>query len=1268
MVSMPKLAEFSLDAKYRQEEGTVLLSGVQALVRVPLDQHRADRRRGLRTATFVSGYQGSPLGGFDLTLSRNRQLLAEHDVVHQPGLNEELGAAAVWGSQAGAASGFPYARHDGVVGVWYGKSPGVDRSGDVFKHANMMGVARNGGVLVLAGDDPSAKSSTLPNDSQAALYDAVMPVLTPGGVQDVLDLGLHGVALSRYCGSWVGVKVWTNVADGFGTAEVGPGRVAPVVPELVVDGRPWRHVQLPNVFPAVPGMEDALYHGRLEAARAYARANSLNRISAGGERAWLGVVAAGKTYHDVVQAFFDLGLDEAALRDRGVRLLKLGMTFPFDAATAQEFARGLEEVLVVEEKRPFVELFVRDALYGLAERPAVVGKRDEEGRPLVPTDNELSADRLAPVLAARLGRKGALPSSFEARLDLLADAARRAAPLPVAVAPVRVAAPSAVRGVDLEAVAELDQEGLPTAEQETGFRSPEEVAPHQAGVVKPARTPAFCSGCPHNRSTVLPVGSIGGGGIGCHGMVYFEPRHKAEPWLPAVPMGTEGALWIGLAPFVEDGHVFQNLGDGTMSHSGSLAIRACVAAGANITFKILYNAAVAMTGGQPVEGVRPVPDLARELEAEGVRRIIVCADDPGKYGRDARFPPGVEVWHRDRLDEASRALREVRGVTALVYDQRCAAEARRLRKRGKLADPPVRVVINEAVCEGCGDCSVKSNCLSVQPVDTDLGRKTQIHQSSCNKDYSCLLGDCPSFLTVVPDDSLDGRRRWWSLNASGRTAVPRPDLPALEDASANTGPRPVPVELPEPPARPADLADGFSVYMTGVGGTGVVTASQLLATAALLEGLHVGGLDQTGLSQKAGPVVSHLKISSRPLGTGAASVSVGEADCYLAFDVLVGSEEKHLAKARPGKTVAVVSTSEVPTATMTTEGVAFPAGSTLAAAINRATCKDENAFVDSAAVAEHVFSDHMAANIVLLGAAYQAGALPLSAAALEAAIAANGVAVEKNLSAFRWGRYAVVDPAAVEAATATKRLGRVDLSPSATARRRVAALLAGRSLDGPARALAEVRAAELVDYQGAALARDYLAFVERVRAKEKEVAPERTELSEAVARYLFKLSAYKDEYEVARLHLKEQLHGSLAAAFPGRPKVKYQLHPPLLRSLGLEKKVGLPEAWFDPVFKGLRAAKALRNTPLDPFGRAEVRRVERELVGEYRAALERALAGLTARSYDEAARLAALPDVVRGYEEVKLRNVERYRSDLAAALDELATAAAKEDEAAPVRA
>ncbi len=1156
--------EFSLTDKYLKEEGTIILTGVQALVRIPLDQHRADSRAGLKTAAFISGYRGSPVGGLDFLLEANKPILDQHDVVFMPGINEDLGATAVWGSQM--ANLMPKPKYDGVLGMWYGKAPGVDRSGDVFKHANFFGVGRYGGVLAVAGDDPVAKSSTLPAGSEIALYDANMPILYPGSVEEVIRFGRYGFELSRYSGLWTGFKIVTNIADAFTTAQVAP--VENIVrPAFDWNGRPWQPMQnAALVAPHSVALEQEIHEGRLLAAARFGAANQLNQITVRSGDDRIGIIAPGKTYVDVREALYHVGLDERALQANGIRLLKIGLVSPIDPETIRDFARGLEQIIVIEEKRAFIELFVRDALYSLVNRPQVLGKQDETGRTLVPAYGELNAD----VLAGLLHR-------------LLAPQVKELKP---PYSPPTVA---------------LDLLNVPLAAR---------------------RTPYYCSGCPHNRSTNVPDGSLAGGGIGCHGMVLTMDRNT---W-GITHMGGEGAQWVGASFFSDTEHLFQNLGDGTLFHSGYLAIRQATAAKTTITYKILYNTAVAMTGGQAVDGGMPVPELTQALKAEGVGHIIVCADDTSKYAGDVSWPPGVDVWPRERLDEAQEVLRDTPGVTILIYDQACAADLRRKRRRGQAPDPPMRVVINEAVCEGCGDCGVKSNCLSVFPVDTEFGRKTQIHQSSCNKDYTCLEGDCPAFITVMPGSSQD------------KAAAPQKMLPALPDMA----------NLPEPPALP----DEANIYMTGIGGTGVVTINQVLATAAMIAGKPAYSLDQTGLSQKGGPVVSHLRILSDDR-TVATMIGQGQADAYLVFDILTATTDENLSHADPERTVAIVSSSELPTGQMVSnKDIAFPRADMLLGRLDRATRSADNIYFDAIATAEALFGSHMMGNMLVVGAAYQKGLLPFNAAAIEEAISHNGVAVKKNVQAFRFGRLLVAQPERALALSApTEALSTALVAPLSPEAQR---LVDQVGAEGELRRLLEIRVPQLIAYQDEAYAARYAEFVGQTLQTELSLGTTTTPLSEAVARYLFKLMAYKDEYEVARLSLDPAFKASLKDQFGPDASFTYQLHPPFLRALGMEKKIGLGE-WFDSFYKLLYSMRRLRFTPFDIFGMAHVRKVERALIDEYQAMIEEELAGLSPTTHKRAVRLAELPDMVRGYEHIKMANVAQYR----AAIDEIRAGSAQ---------
>ena len=1199
-------ADFELDAKYRVTEGGILITGVQALARVLFDQIRADRRQGLNTAAFVSGYPGSPLGGFDQTLQRSGPLLAEHDVHWVPGVNEDLAATAVWGSQQDNLA--PLRRHDGIIGMWYGKGPGVDRSGDVFRHANLHGVGTNGGVLVAAGDDPQSKSSTLPGSSEVALYDAGMPVLVPGTPQEVLDLGRHGYELSRFTGCWTALKIVTGVADGFGSANVAVDRIAPRRPDLEFDGRPWKFAQRPRFFlPDTIELEGELYERRHAAARAYAAENRLDVVEVDPPDPWLTILSFGRVYAEVRQALSDLGLGtDDKLRAAGIRLVRLGMIYPLEPGIVRAAARGVEEILVVEEKRPFVERFIREQLYDQRTRPRVVGKRDERDRPLVPVDGELSADRLRSALARRLKQR------------LTAPAILRAGDPP----PSGGSQPGPERAslVTASPVLPIHEDGAGPGR--TMFTiTPVEITPVKMTPVAATRTAAFCSGCPHNRSTVPGAGSPVGGGVGCHAMAMWLDRGTVT----YSQMGGEGAQWIGRAPFTDVPHYVQNIGDGTFFHSGSLAVRAAVSAGATMTFKVLYNGVVAMTGGQDPAGQLDVPHLCRAMAAEGVAKIIVVSEEPGRYrrranrGRSAGLPAGTRVWDRDRLAEAERALAQVPGVTMLVYDQACANELRRLRKRGKAPERPRRVVINEAVCEGCGDCGAKSNCLSVHPVDTELGRKTQIDQGSCNTDYSCLDGDCPSFVTVTTAPARARER-------------PTPQLPA---------------DIPDP-ERPGSSpsGSGYGIVATGIGGTGVVMLNQVLATAAFLDGLRVTGLDQTGLSQKAGPVVSHLRLWPADGPAPEASSAVGEesADLLLALDLLVAADPKHLVRATPARTVTVASTSLVPTAAMV-RGSESPADlGALLGAVRGRTRPGGLIEVDTLGLATTLFGDGVTANLIALGAAYQAGAVPLRASSIARAIELNGVAVERNKTAFLAGRLAVHDPGSLPSPRRTGELRR-DPEPELAA---AASRLAGeRGLDGPAAALPVRRAAELIAYQNLGYAARYLDLVGAAARSEAGVAGEPGALTEAVASAFFHLLAYKDEYEVARLQLLPEFDQALAEAVPGGRGMRYMLHPPVLRAFGLRKKIGLPAPVARPTFRVLRAMRPLRGTALDPFGHTAVRRLERRLAAEYEAEVREVLGFLTAANLATAVDLARLPLGIRGYEQIKLDAVARYESDLA---------------------
>ncbi|MFD4367734.1 indolepyruvate ferredoxin oxidoreductase family protein [Rhodococcus sp. NPDC058521] len=1134
-------ASFDLADRYRADSGPVLLTGVQAIARQLVEQHERDRRAGRNIAAFVSGYQGSPLAGLDRTIASISTLSDDHEVRFVPGMNEELAATSVWGSQVDLPTG--ERTHDGITGHWYGKGPGIDRASDAIRHATMYGVNPRGGVLAWVGDDPNAKSSTVPCASERSMAAMGMPVFFPRNAEEVIAFGLYGVALSRLSGCWSGIKIVADVADGLWTLDRNFADLDIVEPVLEWNGKPWSYRQRIMASPPDSVLAEAdLYGPRWAMVEAFNVANGIDRIEVNPSAAWLGIVAVGTAYDSLRQALLDLGLGETDLEDAGIRILRVGMPYPLGATKVRELANGVEQVLVVEEKMPFVESQLKDILYGCEAAPVVLGKKNQQGRPLVPGDGELTASRLVGPLRRVLKDRVAMAPPPPPRLELTV---------------------------------------LPTS-----------------------RTPYFCSGCPHNRSTAVPEGSIAGGGIGCHTLVTMSGREDSAVTM-LTQMGGEGTQWIGQAPFTDVEHIFQNVGDGTYFHSGQLAVQACVAAGVNITYKILYNAAVAMTGAQDAEAALTVPELTHKLAAEGVKKIIVCAEEPKRH-KGARFADGTLLWDRTRVDEAQRMLRDVEGVTVLIFDQQCAAEARRKRKRGKLPARRTRVVINEAVCEGCGDCGVKSNCLSVQPVDTEFGRKTKIDQTSCNTDYSCLEGDCPSFVTVE---------------------LPEEGAPRIEHVI------PRPPQVPEPAT--GVWTGSHSVFMAGVGGTGIVTVNQVLGMAALRAGLHVEGLDQTGLSQKAGPVTSHLRLSDSKVGGSALSnrISPSTADCILAFDLLTAADAKYASFGNRERTVTIASTSRTPTGDMVYDPqVRHPEEKDLLERLD--VSARELTEIDGLAAANALFGSTAAANFLLVGAAYQAGGLPVPARFIEEALEINGVAVESNKTAFHWGRVAVADrDAFVKATTSTTVASRSDTVVPGH-------LFAGSALTGVTRELAERRAANLVAYQGDRIAEQYLSLLERAFAAERAVT-DRTDFSEAVAAGLHTLTAYKDEYEVARMLVDPAFLEATKAEVPGAGNLTYKLHPPILKAMGRTKKISLrPRSHV--AMKALAKAKILRGTPLDPFGHTKMRKLERRLLDHYRTVLTGLIDTLTVDSYEPATRTAEAPDLVRGYEDVKLRNVRLY--------------------------
>ena len=1138
-----------------KEDGVVHLGGIEAIVRLTLDQVRMDQRRGLKTGMFVSGYRGSPVGMLDANLLKNEKTLLANNIHFVDGLNEDLAATAVWGTQMLHTVGKQ--KFDGVTGMWYGKAPGVDRSGDALKHANYTGIGKNGGVLAIAGDDPSCKSSSLCSQSEPMLMHVGMPSLFPANVQEILDLGLHGYMMSRLSGLWVGMKIVTNVADGSGTANVDPERLKFITPDLTFDGKlftPNMNLGM-NVRAEALEMEQSLYTRRLEVAKRYAAANGLNQVVFENRDAWLGIITAGKTYNDLRQCFLELGLDDAALRRYGIRILKMGMLFPMEPQVVRDFARGLEEILVIEEKRPFLEMFAKNVLYGMANAPRIVGKFDDQERELLPHYGEFESDVIARALVKRLSQKG--------RVESAEDWLKR-----------------------------LDE-----------IHSRDKLA-------TTGRTAWYCSGCPHNSSTVAPEGSIVSAGIGCHTMAMWMNRNVVM----GTHMGAEGTQWIGMAPFTDTKHIFQNMGDGTYAHSGSLAIRYCASTNTNITFKLLRNAHTSMTGGQEIQGEESLSSMVADLLANGVKKVIVTSDRPEKA---ASLPGGTEVWHRDRLDEAQRVLAEVAGTTVLIHDQECAAELRRARSRGKAEEPVEVTVINERVCEGCGDCGVKSNCMSVEPVQTEFGRKTRIHQSSCNKDFSCVKGFCPSFLTITPNadpQQSDGKKK----KKKGR-------IPALER------------DLPVPVSK-VDASFGFGIHVMGIGGTGSVTVVATLANAARLEGKHVIGLDQTGLAQKGGAVISDIKITNAPF-SGSNKISDGRTDLYLGFDILNATDPKNLDKCLPERTIAVVSTTRTPTGQMiANRKLAFPIVADLTVGIDRVTRKEHNVYLDGQAIAEGLFGDAMATNNFMVGVAYQAGTIPLKVESIEAAIKASGVGVEQSLAAFRWGRMAVVDRAYVLAEVAKYATKAEKPVLSATAR----AIVDSVGAQGETQRLLEVRVPDLIDYQDDSYAKRYADVIKRVVAAESKAVPGKTDLAEAAARYLYKFMAYKDEYEVARLHSDPAFLAQLDAMFPNGYSVKYNLAPPTISKRDpvtghlIKQQFG---SWMRSAFGVLERFKGLRGGSLDMFGKTDERREERQMIEEYIRQLDDICASLSPLNHAAAVALASVPDEIRGYGHVKEKSI-----------------------------
>ncbi|MBL8306933.1 MAG: indolepyruvate ferredoxin oxidoreductase family protein [Rubrivivax sp.] len=1155
------LESVTLDDKYSLAAGRAFMSGVQALVRLPMLQRQRDARAGLNTAGFVSGYRGSPLGGYDQALWAAKKHLEANHVVFQPGVNEELAATAVWGTQQLAL--YPKSRkYDGVFGLWYGKGPGVDRCSDVFKHANMAGTSQHGGVIAIAGDDHVSKSSTAAHQSDHIFKACGLPVFFPSNVQDILDMGLHALAMSRFAGIWAGLKTIQEVVESSSSVIVDPDRVDIVLPEDFVMPPGGLHIRWPD---APLEQEARLMDYKWYAALAYVRANKLNHDVIAGPNDRFGVIASGKAFNDTRQALADLGLDDATCRAIGLRLHKVNVVWPLEATITRDFAQGLQEILVVEEKRQVIEYQLKEELYNWRPdvRPNVLGKFDEpEGdasggewsRPN-PSENwllrakaDLTPAIIAKALARRLKKLG-VSSDIAARMD-----------------------------ARLAVIAAREQQ-LAALKVDTGDRAP-----------------WFCSGCPHNTSTRVPEGSRALGGIGCHYMATWMDRSTTT----FSQMGGEGVAWTGQAPFCTDTHVFSNLGDGTYFHSGILAVRQSIASGVNITYKLLYNDAVAMTGGQQV-GERPeghsVIQIHKSLLAEGVAKLVIVSDDPAKYA-GVNLEPGVTVHHRDELDAIQRQFREIKGTTAIIYDQTCATEKRRRRKRGMLATPDKRVVINELVCEGCGDCSVQSNCLSVEPVETEFGRKRRINQNSCNLDYSCTKGFCPSFVTVE----------------GGTLKKPQKDKKGSLDGLP---------ALPEPSLPPA--AKAWGIVVGGVGGTGVITIGSLLGMAAHLEGKGVVTQDAGGLAQKGGATWSHIQIADTPEAIHTTKVDTAQADLVIACDSIVGAMKYTLTVMQQGRTFVALNTHGTPTAGFVKNpDWQFP-GANCEAAVRGSVGEALVGAFDAEQVAQQMLGDSIYTNPLMLGYAWQQGRIPLAHASLMRAMELNGVQVDNNKAAFEWGRRCAHDLAAVQAMFKAQAVIQFVKRPS---------------LDD----MVKTRVEFLTAYQDAAYAGQYQAFVEKVRAAEAPLGGG-TALSEAVARYLFKLMAIKDEYEVARLHSDPAFTARVAEMFDGDFRLVHHLAPPVIAKTGSD---GLPKKapygpWVRKLFPWLAKMKGLRGGALDFFGHTEERRMERALIGEYRACIEELLPTLNAGNRALAAEIARIPEEIRGYGHVKERHLKAAR-------------------------
>ncbi len=1130
----------SLDDKYDLAKTRIYVSGAQAVVRLVLMQHASDQKNGHNTAGFITGYRGSPVGGIDQQFWRAGERLKPANILFHSGLNEDLAATSLWGSQQAELLG--EGKYDGVFGLWYGKGPGVDRSGDVFRHANHAGTSALGGVLALMGDDHTCESSTSAHQSEFAFLDAMIPVLNPAGVQEIIDYGIYGFALSRYSGCWVGLKCIKDNIESTASIDAAAGRVQIKIPADFQMPAGGLNIRLDDT---ALEKEARLHDAKRYAIQAFTRANRLDRIVFGGtKQARTGIITAGKSYLDTRQALFDLGIDEERAEELGLRLYKIAVVWPLEPEGVKNFARGLDLIIVVEEKRSLVETQLKEQLYGAKNAPVIIGKHDENGKSLFPAKGALEPNQIALELATRLlARKSDAP--LQDKKDALTTFLGQIANTP-------------------------------------------EIA---------TRTPWFCSGCPHNTSTRVPKGARAYAGIGCHYMALWMDRQTQG----FTQMGGEGANWIGEAPFSTREHIFQNIGDGTYQHSGLLAIRAARAAGINITYKILYNDAVAMTGGQPLEGNLSVAQIAHQVAAEGAERIFVLSDRPEKYRADAAFPPGTTIRHRDYLLPVQEELARVRGLSILIYDQTCAAELRRRRKRSLVPEPPARVFINAMLCEGCGDCSVQSNCVSIVPLETEFGRKRAIHQSSCNKDYSCLDGFCPSFVTISGIDNTVKTSAGFDTDITGFENLPEPDLP--------------------------ELNSNFAMVITGVGGTGVVTVGAIIGMAAHIEGWGCGIIDMAGLAQKGGAVISNIRLAPHPDDIKAIRVAAGGADLVLGCDLVVAGGEKVLSNIRPGRTKLALNSFETMTADFTLDPDACLPADLIKTAIKARAGAQNTYFVNAGKLATRLMGDAIAANMFLLGFAWQKGLLPLSHAALVSAIKINGVAVEMNLAAFLWGRRAAHDPGRVEELVKNQTGAPPDDDLSAT----------------PDMAIIK-REEYLKDYQNDACAARYRQLVEKVRAAENSVMPGNDALFCAVMSNYHKLLAYKDEYEVARLFSDGRFSAEINRRFEGDLRVEYHFAPPFTarrdRNTGRLRKISFGP-WVMPVLSVMAKLKFLRGTIFDPFGYQAERKTERFLIRQYERDIATVIKNLNSENYDRAVELASLPESIRGFGPVKMKAIKK---------------------------